>query len=113
MPQFKKVQSPTRLFPYDMTFTKADASTSDEKVEKLTRELNIHRRDFIGSLIYVLSTKVDLNFTVHKLAKFSANPVKVHFEVLVHLLRYIRDYKTLGLKYYADVKDEPLSDLFR
>ena len=34
--------------PYDMIFTKAYASTSDEKVEKLTRELNIHYRACIG-----------------------------------------------------------------
>ena len=30
--------------PYDMIFTKADASTSDEQVENLTREFNIHYR---------------------------------------------------------------------
>ena len=65
--------------PYDMIFTKADASTSDEKVEKLTRELNIHYRACIGSLIYLLYTRVDLSFGVHKLEKFSSNPGKVHF----------------------------------
>ena len=37
--------------------------------------------------------------------------VKVHFEELVHLLRYIRDNKTFGLNYYADMKDVPLSDI--
>ena len=52
-------------------------------------------------------------FAVLKLAKFSSNPGKVHFEGLVHLLRYIRDNKTLGLKYYADMKDAPLSELLR
>ena len=31
-------------FPYDMIFTKADASTRDEQVEKLTSEFNIHYR---------------------------------------------------------------------
>ena len=36
----------------DMIFTKADAYTSDEQVEKLNRELNIQYRAFIGSLIY-------------------------------------------------------------
>ena len=29
----------------------------------------------------------------------------------MHLLRYIRDSKTLGLKYYADINDAPLTDL--
>ena len=32
---------------------------------------------------------------------------------MVHLLGYIRDNKTLGLKYYADMKDSPLSELLR
>ena len=89
--------------PADMIFTKEDVSTSAEQDEKLTREYNIHYRACIGSLIYLLPTRMDLSFTVHKLEKFSANPGKVHFEGLIHLLRYIRDNKTLGMKYYADV----------
>ena len=56
---------------------------------------------------------MDLSFAVHKLANFSANPGKVHFEGLVHLLRYIRENKTLGLKYYADLNDAPFTDLLR
>ena len=56
---------------------------------------------------------MDLSFAVHKLAKFSANPGKVNFEGLVHLLRYIRDNKTLGLKYYADLNDAPVTDILR
>ena len=85
-------------FPADMIFTKEDVSTSDEQVKKLTREYNIHCRACIGLLIYLFSTRVDLSFAVHKLAKFSANPGKVHFEGLIHLLWYIRYNKTLGLK---------------
>ena len=56
--------------PYDMIFTKEDVSTRDEQVEKFTREYNIRYRSCIGSLIYLLSTRVDLSFAVHKLAKF-------------------------------------------
>ena len=78
------------IFPSDMIFTKDDTSTSDEQVENLTRELNIHYRACIVSLIYLLSTRVDLSFAVHKLEKFSANPGKVHFEGFVHILGYIR-----------------------
>ena len=68
--------------PSDMIFTKEDVSTSDEKFERLTREYNIHYRACIGSLICLLSTRVDLSFAVHKLAKFSANTGKVLFEGL-------------------------------
>ena len=67
-------------FPADMVFTKEDVSTSDEQVEKLTREYNIHYRACIGSLIYLFSTRVELSFAEQKLAKFSANPGEVHFE---------------------------------
>ena len=74
-------------FSSDMIFTKADVSTSGDKVEKLTREFNIHYRACIVLLIYLLSTRVYLSFAVHKLAKVSSNPGKVHFEGLVHLLR--------------------------
>ena len=56
---------------------------------------------------------MDLSSAVHKLAKFSENPGKVHFEGLVHLLIYIRDNKTLGLKYYVDLNDAPVTDLSR
>ena len=45
--------------PSDMIFTKEDVSTKDEQVESLTREYNIHYRAHIGSLIYLLSTRVD------------------------------------------------------
>ena len=54
-----------------------------------------------------------LSFAVHKLAKFSAKPGIVHFEVLIHLLRYIRDNNTSGLKYYADINDAPVTDVLR
>ena len=54
----------------DMIFTKEDVSTSDEQIEKLTIEYDIHYRACIGSLIYLLSTRVDLSFALHKLARF-------------------------------------------
>ena len=62
-----------------MVFNKVDASTSDEKVDKLTWEFNIHYRAFIISLIYLFSTRVDLSFTVYKLAKFYQIMVKYIF----------------------------------
>ena len=112
-----KVKVSTKFYnttsPDYMISTKEDVSTSDEQVEKLNRELNIHYRSCIGSLIYLLSIIVDLSFAVHKLEKISENPGKVHFEVLIHILRYIRENKTLGLKYYADINDAPVTDVLR
>ena len=54
-----------------------------------------------------------MSVSVHKLAQFLVNPGKVHFEGLVHILKYIRDNNTLGLEYYADMNDAPVTDLLR
>ena len=59
--------------PSDIIFTKADAYTSYEQVEKLTGELNIRYRACIGSLIHLLYTRVDLSFVVHNF-KFVHKP---------------------------------------
>ena len=68
------VKSRTKVYkttlPSDMIFTKSDASSTDEQGEKLNREFNIHYRYCIGSLIYLLSTIVDLSFSVQKLGIF-------------------------------------------
>ena len=100
-------------FSSDIMFTKADLSNSDDQVDKLTIEFNSSYRACIGSLIYLLSTRMDFSFEVQSLAKISSNPGKVHSEGLVHLFRYIKDNKSLGLKYYADIKYSTLSDLLR
>ena len=42
----------------------------------MTSELNVQYRACIWSLIYLLSTTVDLSFAVHKLAKFHQTLVK-------------------------------------
>ena len=101
------------IFPADIIFKKETVYTSDSKVEKLTREYNIHYSACIWSLIHLLSTRVEFSFVVHKLAKFSEKPGKIHFEGLIHLLRYIRDNKNFGLKYYAYPNDAPVTDILR
>ena len=62
--------------PSGITFAKVEASTSDKRFERLTRELNIHYRACIGSFIYLLYTRVYFSFEVHKLAKFLSILVK-------------------------------------
>ena len=56
---------------------------------------------------------MEFSFEVHKLAKFSENTGKVHFERFIHILIYIRDNKTLGLNYYAYMNDSPVTNLLR
>ena len=62
-------------------------------------------------MINLLSTILDLSFSVHKLEKFSSNPGKVHFEGLVNILGFIRDNDTWGLNSYFNINDAPVSEL--
>ena len=72
LPQSRQVQFfYNTTLTSNMIFIKYDASTINEKVEMLTREFNIQYRTCIGSFIYLLSTRVDFSFAVHKLSKFS------------------------------------------
>ena len=77
-------------------------------MEVISREYNIHYISCVVSLLYTLSTRLDLCFALHKLANFPSNPGKVNFEGLVHLLRYIRDNNNLSLVYYANIEHEPI-----
>ena len=45
-----------------------------------------------------------------QVGKVFINPGKVHFESLVHLLICIRDNKNLGLRYYSNIENVPLSN---
>ena len=51
-------------------------------------------------------------FCTTQSVKVLSNPGKVKFEGLVHVLRYIRDSTNLLLKYYANIEDANISDLF-
>ena len=51
-------------------------------------------------------------FCITQAGKVSSNPGKLHFEVLVHLLRYIRETKNLGLGYYTKIEYVPISGIF-
>ena len=82
-------------------------------MEVLYRYYNIHYIGCVGSLIYLLSTRVDLCFVVHNLEIISSNPGKVHLEGLVHLLRHIRDNIDSGMIYYARIDNAFLSDILK
>ena len=51
--------------PHDMIFTIENDSTSEEQVGVFSRYYNIHYRACVESLIYILSTRVYLCFSVH------------------------------------------------
>lgn len=56
-------------------------------------------------------TRVDISYAVNKLAKHTRKPGNKHFEVLLHLLRYLHDSSYLGLCYYSNIDESPLTKM--
>ena len=80
-------------------------------MEVIYRKYIIHCRACVGLLIHILYARVDLCFAVHKLENISSNTGRAHFEGFVHLLRFIRDNKNLGLGYYSKIEYALISKL--
>jgi hypothetical protein len=53
-------------------------------------------------------TRCDIVYAVNKLAKFTRQPGRNHFEALLYLLRYLRDNALLGIKFYSNLSRAPL-----
>ena len=58
-------------------------------------------RRFVGRLLYLNFTHSDITFAVHQLSQFVGNPRLPHWDVPIHLLRYLKGSLFLGLFFLA------------
>ena len=57
----------------------------------------------IGSLLYIiLGTRVDIAFTVIKLARYTSNPSNIHFIAVKRVFKYLKGTKDYGITYYKN-----------
>jgi len=56
-------------------------------------------RQLIGSLTYLVNTRLDIYFAVNTLSQFMMESKRVHWATARHVLRYIRSTIKYGLKY--------------
>jgi transposase InsO family protein len=91
--------------------TSDDCSEDEAKAQALAMEYNIDFASCVGSLIYLGMTRTDISYAVNKLAKYTRKPGRNYFEALLHLLRYLRDNDNLGLRYYSNIQEAPLTKM--
>jgi hypothetical protein len=103
---------PTPL-PLDFVASSNDSSIDETAVKTLETEYNLEYASCIGSLIYLSMTRCDTIYAINKLAKFSKKPGRKHFEALFHLLRYLRDHSSYGLRFYSDHTISPISIMLK
>lgn len=56
-------------------------------------------RQLIGSLMYLVNTRLDICYAVNSLSQFMVEPKRVHWTTTKHVLRYLRGTFEYGLRY--------------
>ncbi|XP_059067627.1 uncharacterized mitochondrial protein AtMg00810-like [Cryptomeria japonica] len=56
-------------------------------------------RQLIGSLMYLVNTRLDICYAVNTLSQFMCETRQIHFVAAKHILRYVRGTMGYGLKY--------------
>ena len=95
----KKTSTP---IPTDFVYSKDDLAETEDASKILQRKYNIDFRALIGCLLYLTYTRIDIVYSINKLAKATHRPGEYHLKCAVHLLCYLRDNATYGLRFHAN-----------
>ena len=68
---------------------------------------NLYRK-LVGSLIWLLNTRLDLSFSVGLLSSFMQHPLKCHWQQGLRILRYLRQSPDVGIWYPAGDGSAPV-----
>jgi hypothetical protein len=66
-------------------------------------DFNFNYRSVTGKLNYLgQTTREDILFATHQIAKYSSDPRKEHGEAIIYLIRYLKKTRHLGLRFRPD-----------
>ena len=72
-------------------------------LDKAPFSLNFNYRSMIGKLNYLAqTTRPDIMYAMHQLAKYSSNPREPHGDAALYLVRYLKKTCDIGLKFTPD-----------
>jgi hypothetical protein len=70
-----------------------------------TFDLNFNYRSAVSKLNYLAqTTRPDIIYTMHQIAKHLSDPRQSHGEAILYLVRYLKKTHDLGLKFKPDPK---------
>jgi hypothetical protein len=68
-------------------------------------DLDFNYRSAVGKLNYLAqTTRPDIMYATHQIAKYSSDPRQSHGEAILYLVRYLKKMRDLGLKFKPDPK---------
>ena len=62
-------------------------------------------RSMIGSLLYLTSSRPDINYNVRVCARYQANPKESHMIALKRIIKYVKTTANIGVWYNKDTND--------
>jgi hypothetical protein len=73
--------------------------------DKPAFDLNFNCRSAVGKLNYLAqTTRPDIMYATHQIAKYSSDPRQSHGEAILYLVCYLKKMRNLGLKFKPDSK---------
>jgi hypothetical protein len=74
--------------------------------DKPAFDLNFNYRSVVGKLNYLAqTTRLDIMYATHQIAKYSSDPRQSHGEAILYLVHYLKKMHDLGLKFKPDPKN--------
>jgi len=96
----------TTPFPYGLSLSTKDCPANASEIEEM-RKVPYHKA--LGSLMWMqVATRPDLSYPVNLLARFAHNPGKAHWNVLKHVLGYIKRTLDYVIRYHAGTILDPV-----
>ena len=72
-------------------------------LDKPPFSLNFNYRSMVGKLNYLAqTTRPDIMYATHQLAKYSSNPREPHGDAALYLVRYLKKSRDIGLRFTPD-----------
>ena len=62
-------------------------------------------RSMIGSLLYLIASRLDISYSVGVYARYQANPKESHMIALKRIIKYVKTTADFGVWYSKDTND--------
>lgn len=80
-----------------------DKQVHGNTIDRMLEDVTVYQR-LIGRLLYLTHTRLDITFAVQHLSQFMQAPKKVHYEAVLRIVRYVRQYPGQGIFLSASSK---------
>ena len=67
--------------------------------------IHLFIESMIGSLLYLTTSRPDINYSVRVCARYQANPKESHMTALKRIIKYIKTIAEFGVWYSKDTSD--------